>query len=157
MDYEDRFPAAAFGHALSRDFVNLLVRDVRAEAGFFQAVFGMQAHRLSADFAIMLHAGQPFQLHSDGTFAAHPLFALLPESGPRGAGIELRLHEADPDLAAARLADFPDAMLLQTAHRQDRCRPARGGDPVPAIGYAWVPSRTDQSQPLNCGRPSVSS
>jgi hypothetical protein len=145
MDYEN-VPAAAFGHALSGISVNLLVRDVRAEAAFLAAVFDMQAHRLSADFAIMLHAGQPFQLHSDATFAAHPLFALLPESGPRGAGIELRLHEADPDLAAARLADFPDAMLLQPPTD----KPGHGLREAVILcpnGYAWVPSRRINPSP----------
>lgn len=139
MDYEN-VPAQQFGHALAGLSVNLLVRDVRAEAAFLAAVFGMQAHRLSADFAIMLHAGQPFQLHSDATFAAHPLHSLLPETGPRGAGIELRLHEADPDLAAARLADFPAALLLQpptdkTGHG------LREAVILCPNGYAWVPSR----------------
>ena len=87
----------------------------------------------------MLHAGQPFQLHSDATFAAHPLFALLPESGPRGAGIELRLHEADPDLAASRLANYPDAMLLQPPTD----KPGHGLREAVILcpnGYAWVPS-----------------
>lgn len=145
MDY-DNVPAAEFGHALSGVSVNLLVRDVRAEAAFLAAVFGMQAHRLSADFAIMLHAGQPFQLHSDGTFAAHPLFALLPESGPRGAGIELRLHEADPDLAASRLVDFPEAMLLQPA--TDKWgHGLREAVILCPNGYAWVPSRRISPNP----------
>ena len=139
MDYET-IPAKDFGHALTGISVNLLVRDVRAEATFLTAVFGMQAHRLSADFAILLHAGQPFQLHSDATFAAHPLHGLLPESGPRGAGIELRLHEADPDMAAARVADFPDGVLLQpptdkTGHG------LREAVILCPSGYAWVPSR----------------
>lgn len=139
MDYE-MLSAREFGHSLTGISVNLLVRDVRAEAVFLGAVFGMQAHRLSGDFAILLHAGQPFQLHSDGTFSAHPLFALLPESGPRGAGIELRLHEADPDQAAARLADFPDAMLLQAPAD----KPGHGLREAVILcpnGYAWVPSR----------------
>lgn len=139
MDYET-VPAATFGHALTGLSVNLLVRDVRAEATFLAAVFGLQVHRRSADFAILLHAGQPFQLHSDATFAAHPLHGLLPESGPRGAGIELRLHEADPDLAAARVANFPDAVLLQpptdkTGHG------LREAVILCPMGYAWVPSR----------------
>ena len=145
MDYEN-VPAAEFGHTLTGISVNLLVRDVRAEAAFLAAVFGMQAHRLSADFAIMLHAGQPFQLHSDGTFAAHPLFALLPESGPRGAGIELRLHEADPDLAASRLVDFPDAMLLQPP-TDKRGHGLREAVILCPNGYAWVPSRRISPSP----------
>ena len=100
----------------------------------------------SASVITRARSGQPFQLHSDATFAAHPLFALLPESGPRGAGIELRLHEADPDLAAARLADFPDAMLLQQP--TDKWgHGLREAVVLCPFGYAWVPSRRINPSP----------
>lgn len=101
MDYET-VPAAAFGASLAGIGLNLVTRDVPALAGFLAGVFGMEAHRLSADFAIMTCAGAVFQLHSDGTFARHPLLGLLPEAGARGAGIEIRLYEVDPDASAAR-------------------------------------------------------
>lgn len=139
MDFE-KVAAAELGHALTGISVNLLVRDVRAEAAFLTAVFEMQTHQLSNDFAIMLHAGIPFQLHSDATFASHPLFALLPEAGPRGAGIELRLHEADPDRAAARVSDFADAVLLQPATDKTG-HGLREAVILCPNGYAWVPSR----------------
>ncbi len=139
MDYET-VPARDFGHALRGVSVNLLVRDVALQVAFLTGVFGMQAHRASRDFAIVLHAGMPFQLHADATFARHPIHALLPEAAPRGTGLELRLHEADPDAAAARLEGFVDAMLLQepTDKRGHGLREAviMGPD-----GYVWVPSR----------------
>jgi predicted enzyme related to lactoylglutathione lyase len=138
MDY-DTVPPPAFGHALRAISVNLLCRDVLAEVAFLVAVFGMTAHRASRDFAILLHAGQPLQLHSDGTYHAHPLPGLLPESGPRGAGIEVRLHEADPDVAAAR-AEAAGGVVLQgptdkTAHG------LREAVILSPSGYAFVPSR----------------
>jgi predicted enzyme related to lactoylglutathione lyase len=138
MDYET-VPAPVFGHALSRISVNLLVRDVPGEVAFLMSVFGMTAHRVSKDFAILLHAGQPLQLHSDGTYAAHPLPSLLPEAGPRGGGIELRLHEADPD-AAAKAAEALGAVILmpptdKTAHG------LREAVILSPSGYAFVPSR----------------
>lgn len=139
MDY-DTAPAPAFGHALTRISVNLLVRDVLAEVAFLTGVFGLTARRASRDFAIVLHADQPFQLHADHTYMNHPLHALLPESGPRGAGIELRLHEADPDAACARMAGFPQGMVLQTATD----KPAHGLREAVILcpmGYAWIPSR----------------
>lgn len=138
MDYET-VPAATFGHSLTGISVNLLLRDVRAEAAFLEQVFGITAHRLSADFAIMRHAGQPFQLHSDATFANHPLSALLPESGPRGAGIELRLHEADPDRAVALAAGFEGAMVLQPP-TDKKAHGLREAVILCPAGYAWVPS-----------------
>ena len=139
MDYET-VPAAEFGHALRAISVNLLVRDVRAEVAFLTQVFAMQAHRVSADFAIVLHAGQPFQLHADHTYGAHPLLSLLPEAGPRGAGIELRLHEADPDQAAEKASDFPDATILQ-APKDKPAHGLREAVILCPMGYAWVPSR----------------
>jgi catechol 2,3-dioxygenase-like lactoylglutathione lyase family enzyme len=138
MDYET-VAAPEFGHALRAISVNLLCRDVAAEVAFLVAVFGMAAHRVSPDFAILLHAGQPLQLHSDAAYASHPLPAILPENGPRGAGIEVRLHEADPDLAAAR-AEVAGGMVLQgptdkTAHG------LREAVILSPSGYAFVPSR----------------
>ena len=138
MDYET-VPPPEFGHALRAISVNLLCRDVPAEVAFLVAAFEMTAHRASADFAILLHAGQPLQLHSDATYASHPLPGLLPESGPRGAGIEIRLHEADPDLAAAR-AEAAGGIVLQrptdrTAHG------LREAVILSPSGYAFVPSR----------------
>ncbi len=139
MDY-DTTPAATFGHALTGLSVNLLVRDVEGEAAFLRAVFGMAVHRLSPDFAILVYAGQPIQLHADATFASHPLHALLPEAGPRGAGAELRLHETDPDDACLRAADWPDAMVLAPA-RDKAAHGLREAVILSPAGYAWVPSR----------------
>lgn len=138
MDYET-VPAKEFGHALRAITVNLLCRDVLAEVAFLSTVFGMTAHRTSRDFAILLHAGQPLQLHADATYHSHPLPSLLPEAGPRGAGIELRLHEADPDAAVAK-AEAAGGVVLQmptdkTGHG------LREAVILSPSGYAFVPSR----------------
>jgi hypothetical protein len=128
------------GHALSRISVNLLCADVLREVEFLCQVFKMTAPQISADFAILLHAGQPMQLHSDGAYARHPLPSLLPEAGPRGGGIELRLHEADPDESAARAALFPDAVILQ-APTDKTAHGLREAVILSPSGYAFVPSR----------------
>jgi predicted enzyme related to lactoylglutathione lyase len=138
MDYET-VPAKEFGHALRAITVNLLCRDVLAEVAFLTAVFGMTAHRASRDFAILLHAGQPLQLHADATYHNHPLPSLLPEAGPRGAGIELRLHEADPDAAVGK-AEAAGGVVLQAASD----KPGHGLREAVILspsGYAFVPSR----------------
>ncbi len=138
MDYET-VPAHAFGHALKAISINLLCRDVAAEVAFLTAVFGMTAHRTSRDFAILLHAGQPLQLHSDAAYASHPLPAILPEAGPRGAGIEIRLHEADPDLAA-KAAEAAGGLVLQ-APTDKAGHGLREAVILSPAGYAFVPSR----------------
>lgn len=139
MDYETA-PAPQIGHSLRGLTVNLLVRDVLAELAFLAAVFGLTACRSSADFALLLVDGQPFQLHSDRAYGANPLLSLLPEAGPRGGGIELRLHEVDPDSAVQRLSDWPEAVLLQAPID----KPGHGLREAIILcpaGYAWVPSR----------------
>ena len=137
MDYET-VSAEDFGAGLRGLGLNLLVRDVRAEAAFLQAVFGMTTHRVSADFAIMVYGGQVFQLHSDGTYHANPLLGLLPETPPRGAGIEIRLYDSDPEACAAR-AEAAGAMVLQAP--ADKPHGLREAYILCENGYAWVPSR----------------
>lgn len=119
MDY-DSIPAARFGAALQGISLNLLTADLAQEAAFLAEVFGCTLHQFGPDYAIARFGGLAggaavLQLHSDASFARHPLHALLPESAPRGAGIEIRLHGLDPDLACRRAANHPRAHILAPA------------------------------------------
>ena len=138
MDY-DTVPAAEFGAALQGITLNLLTRDVRGEAAFLVGVFGFALHRLSDDYAIVLHNKTVIQLHSDRTFAAHPLHGLLPEAGPRGAGLELRLHGVDPDAACAKASQIADAVVL-AAPQNKAGHGLREAVILSPSGYAFVPS-----------------
>lgn len=139
MDYET-VKADEFGASLKGLGVNILVRDVLATVGFLGDVFGMKAYQATKDFAIMEYAEQVFQLHSDATYHSHPLPSLLPETGPRGGGTELRLYETDPD-EAVRLAEVHghDATILQPP--TDKPHGLRECVILDRDGYAWVPSR----------------
>lgn len=138
MDY-DKVSGPELGHALRTISINLLCRDVLAEVAFLTTVFGMTAHQAGRDFAILLHAAQALQLHSDGAFSGHPLIGLLPEAGARGAGIEIRLHEADPDQAAMR-AEAAGGVVLQ-APTDKKGHALREAVILSPAGYAYVPSR----------------
>jgi catechol 2,3-dioxygenase-like lactoylglutathione lyase family enzyme len=138
MDFET-IDAADFGRTLKGVGLNILVRDVRAEAAFLTEVFGMAAHRVSANFAIMVYDSQILQLHADATYAENPLLSLLPEAGARGAGAEFRLYETDPDEAAVRAANHKDATILQEP--TDKPHGLRECYILCSNGYAWVPSR----------------
>ncbi|MCB2136579.1 MAG: glyoxalase [Rhodobacteraceae bacterium] len=138
MDFETVDPGD-FGRSLKGLGLNLLVCDVKAEAAFLTELFGMTSHRLSADFAIMTYHGQVFQLHADHTYHSHPLPSLLPEAGARGAGVELRLYETDPDAAAAHAATMDRAVILQAP--ADKPHGLRECVILCENGYAWVPSR----------------
>lgn len=137
MDYETVSPED-FGRGLTGLGLNLLVRDVRAEVAFLTGTFGMAAHRVSADFAIIAYAGQVFQLHADATFHSHPLPSLIPDSGPRGGGLEIRLYQTDPDTAAG-LAEAAGGTILQPP--TDKPHGLREAVILCPDGYAWVPSR----------------
>ncbi|MFK7942445.1 MAG: VOC family protein [Paracoccaceae bacterium] len=137
MDYET-VSAGDFGKSLRGIGLNVLVRDVKATAGFLADVFDVGVHRLSEDFAIITYGDQVFQLHADGTYSQNPLLSLLPENPPRGAGIEVRLYDTDPDLAVSR-AEACGAMILQPA--TDKPHGLREAYILCDDGYAWVPSR----------------
>lgn len=139
MDYETVKPEV-FGRSLHGMGLNLLVGDVLWSAGFLAGVFGMGRHRVTRDFAIMTYGGQLFQIHADHTYSSNPLLSLLPESGPRGAGLEIRLYESDPDEAAARFQDlYPELEVLQAP--EDKPHGLRECVLLDRDGYAWVPSR----------------
>lgn len=137
MDY-DRVDADGFGRSLRGLGLNLLVRDVPAQCAFLRDVFGMETHRETADFAIVTYGPQLFQLHADATYGANPLLALLPETPPRGAGVEIRLYDSDPDDAVARALERGAVVLQAPAGKPHGLREAYI---LCDNGYAWVPSR----------------
>ncbi|NNE53356.1 MAG: glyoxalase [Sulfitobacter sp.] len=137
MDYA-KVGAKEFGASLRGIGLNLLVRDVSAQVAFLEGLFGMQAYQPTADFAIMQYGTQVFQLHSDGTYHSNPLLGLLPENPPRGAGIEIRLYDTDPD-AICEMADTHGGTILQAA--TDKPHGLREAYILCENGYAWVPSR----------------
>lgn len=137
MDYET-VSAADFGGSLRGLGINVLVRDVQAHCAMLCGTFGMTAHRVSRDFAILRYGSSVFQLHADGTYSANPYLALLPENPPRGAGVELRLYDSDPDTAAA-LAEPHGMTILQPP--TDKPHGLREAYLLCPDGYAWIPSR----------------
>jgi len=137
MDY-DTISAEAFGACLRGFGINLLVVDVADEVAFLTDVFGMTAHRVSADFAILVLGEAVFQLHSDGTYHANPLLGLVPENPPRGGGAEFRLYDIAPEVAVARATVRGDVILQPPTDKPHGLCEAYILSPS---GYAWVPSR----------------
>ncbi len=137
MDY-DTVSAEEFGATLRGIGLNILVRDVIGHAQMLEQVFGMTAHRVTRDFAIITYGAQIFQLHADGTYAANPLLSVLPENPPRGAGIEIRLYDTDPEEAVTR-AKAAGLTILQEP--TDKPHGLREAYILCNDGYAWVPSR----------------
>ncbi|WP_127561304.1 VOC family protein [Nioella ostreopsis] len=136
MDLET-VPAEDFGRSLTGIGVNLLSPDVRALAGFLEKIFDLTVHRLSDDFAIIRHGQMMMQLHADGTYGAHPLLGLVPETPPRGAGLQLYLFGVDPDTAVAKAEAAGHMVLEQPA---DKPHGLREGTILSPEGYAFSPA-----------------
>ncbi len=136
MDLET-VSAEDFGRSLTGVGVNLLSPDVIRLATFLSEVFGLSVHRQSEDFAIVRHDQMMIQLHSDATFGAHPVLGLVPESPPRGGGVQLYLFGIDPDTAVARAEARGDLVLEAPA---DKPHGLREGTILSAEGYAFSPA-----------------
>jgi len=136
MDFETVRPED-FGRSLRGLGVNLLCRDVAETARFLEAVFGLGVHRLGPDFAILTHDGAVFQLHSDASFAAHPIHQLLPEASPRGAGVQLYLFGVDPDAAAGR-AEAAGGLVIEPP--ADKPHGLREATILAPEGHAFSPA-----------------
>jgi catechol 2,3-dioxygenase-like lactoylglutathione lyase family enzyme len=132
------------GRALTHFGVNLLVRDTGRSIAFLEAVFGFTVLRHENGFALLRLDRVLVQLHADATYGHNPLPSLLPELGPRGGGVELRLFECDPDAAEARARARGDTVLRGAEDRPHGLRECYVLDPD---GYAWVPSRRLQINP----------
>ena len=129
--------AAEFGRELRGFGINLLVRDIQASVSFLRQVLQMKVHRANQDFAVVESGGTYFQLHADHTYHSNPLPSLLPQDGARGAGIELRLYEIDPDACEERSRELDYVILRKCEDRPHGLRECYLLDPD---GYCWVPS-----------------
>jgi hypothetical protein len=126
------------GRALTPFGINLLVRNGVRTAEFLEGVLGFIRLRLGDGFGLFRRDGVLIQIHEDSTYGAHPLLGLLPEAGARGAGVELRLFECDPDQAEAAARARGHMVLRDTQDRPHGLRECYLLDPD---GYCWVPSR----------------
>ena len=133
----DTISAEDFGRSLGGFGINLVVSDVNRSCEFLHSVFDFSIPRQSQDFAILLHRGVTYQLHADHTYSTNPLLSLLPDNGPRGGGIELRLYQLDPDQAQARAEAAGYIVLQSSADKPHGLRECFLLDPD---GYCWVPS-----------------
>lgn len=79
--------ADAYGRALPRFTVNLLVRNVARSVPFYRDVLGATVRHADEDFAALELKGTEFMLHADHAYDHHPLFARLQEPERRGSGI----------------------------------------------------------------------
>jgi len=134
FDVED---AEQVGQALVGFGVNILVKDIGRSLKFLQTVFNFEILSTSDGYALLQLEEHIYQLHGDHTYSANPLLSLIPESGPRGGGIELRLFNVNPDHSQKLAEDAGYTILMKTADKPHGLRECFILDPD---GYCWVPS-----------------
>jgi uncharacterized glyoxalase superfamily protein PhnB len=128
-------PADAYGRAMPKFSLNLLVRDVERSIPFYKEVLGASVHYADHDFAALNLQGVEFMLHSDHTYDHHPLFERLKVHGLRGTGTELRVMGIDPDAAEKRARLLGTKIIQVAADFPHGWRDVMLEDPD---GYIWA-------------------
>ena len=76
-------------------------------------------------------------VHADHTYHKHSMLVDTRLSSRRGAGVELRLHGCDPDIAAAKALEL--GFVVLDGPRDQPEHGLREAHIVDADGYVWVP------------------
>jgi len=134
-EQEPWMTAPDYGRSLRGLSINLLVKEVPRAIAFAREVLGATLVYGDADFAVLRREGAEWMLHADHTYGNHPLLALTGDGALRGAGVEIRLHDHDPDGAAAKAESLGYTVLAAAADKPHGLREAYIADPD---GYVWV-------------------
>jgi uncharacterized glyoxalase superfamily protein PhnB len=134
-EQEPWMTAPDYGRSLRGLSINLLVKEVPRAIAFAREVLGATLVYGDADFAVLRREGAEWMLHADHTYGNHPLLALTGDGALRGAGVEIRLHDHDPDGAAAKAQGLGYTVLAAAADKPHGLREAYIADPD---GYVWV-------------------
>ncbi|MFB3047199.1 MAG: hypothetical protein ACE10A_12935 [Acidiferrobacterales bacterium] len=107
-----------YGLSLKGLTVNLLVRDIDNARVFQREVLDATVVYSDPDIAVLKGFGAEWMLHAGHTYDEHAMQKVVTGVDQWGAGLELRLHGCDLDLARIK--------------RRVRARPA--SSPQPSIG-----------------------
>lgn len=138
MKKSDQTPwmsAEDYGRSLKGFGVNLLYADVMRAVAFQRDVLGCEVVYADSDFAVIRYAGHEWMLHADHTYRDNVL-AGIEDAAARGQGVELRLHNVDPDAVEARARDAGHTVL---AGAMDKPHGTREAVIMDDEGYVWVP------------------
>ena len=122
------------------DFGRSLPRGIGVNAAmeaFCRDVLGARIIYADEDFAALELLGSLFMLHADHSYLDNPMTGVIAGFETRGAGLELRLHGADPDAVETRARDHGHVVL---AGAIDKPHGLRECYIVGPDGYVFVPS-----------------
>ncbi|GJL80652.1 MAG: hypothetical protein DHS20C01_02860 [marine bacterium B5-7] len=125
-----------FGRSLTGVGFNLLVANVERAIEFQRNVLGVTVIYQDTDFAVVENDAGLYMLHADHTYRDHPMVGIATNAEGRGAGIELRLYNLDPDTVEARANDAGYTILAGSA---DKPHGLRESYIIDDDGYVWVP------------------
>jgi catechol 2,3-dioxygenase-like lactoylglutathione lyase family enzyme len=128
-------PAPAYGRSLHGLGVNLLVQDTARAVAFARDVLGLTIVYADPDLAVLRHGEHEWMVHADHTYEAHPLLPRARVAALRGGGVELRVHDSDPDAAAAAALEHGYGVLDPPT---DKPHGLRETYIIDADGYVWV-------------------
>ena len=125
-----------YGRSLRGLGVNMLVRDTARAVAFARDVLGLTVVYVDPDLAVLRHGEHEWMAHADHTYDAHALLPRTKVAALRGGGIELRVHDVDPDAACAAALQRGYGVLEPPSDKPHGLREAYILD---ADGYVWVP------------------
>ena len=126
-----------FGPSLSGIGINLLVPNIADSITFQSTVFDIKIVYADEDFAVVRGYDGQWLLHADRTYLDHPLGGIAIAAQGRGAGLEIRLYNANPDNAEQKARDHGYTILQGSA---DKPHGLRECYIIDNDGYVWVPS-----------------
>ena len=129
--------AVEYGQSLKGIGFNLLVTDVPRAVLFATEVLGATRFHDTDDFAALRWNGADFIFHADRSYRGHPLLGIVAGIEGRGAGVELRLYDCDPDRAEAKARELGYTVLAGSI---DKGHGLRECIILDDDGYAWVPT-----------------
>ena len=129
-------PAPDYGHSLKGMTLNLLVRDIDRSIAFQTRILQAEVVYSDPDIAVLRGFGTEWMLHADHTYLENNLYDLISNVSVRGTGIEIRLHDCDPDEAEKIALDLGYAVLAETENKPHGLRECYLVDDD---GYIWVP------------------
>ena len=130
-------PAPQYGQSLSGFTTNLLSVNLARALIFQRDVLAAQVQHEDPDLLIMAGYGSSWMVHADHTYDKHPMLGDAQSSPRRGAGIELRLHGCDPDIAAFNAQKLGFKVLDEPRDQPDHG--LREAFIIDHDGYVWVP------------------